>query len=574
MAFGKKQAGASRPSPVVSQGASKGASSAAANGVANGVASNPVANGAAPNQATPNQPAPNQVAPNQVAPNQVAQSVPKGAAVTAPSPTSGVASPPTSKATSGGTAPKATGGTAPPPTSRAGGTPNRATPIGGGIRLAEAEHNVAVADTTGYGSAAVPEEMQQRIQREVLEIIDPSHAANLNPEQMRSEVSAIIENILGADGVALSRTEQDNLTAKTISNMVGYGPIDPLLKDPTITDILVNGPNNVWGEIKGKMQKIAIKFRDEEHLLEICRRIANTMGRRIDESSPLLDARLPDGSRVHIAIKPVAYDGPYISIRKFASVPISLEQMVANGNLSEASAVLLDIAAKIRLNIIVSGGTGSGKTTLLNAISQRIQPSDRILTVEDTVELQLPQPHVVALEARPPNVEGEGEITIRELVKNALRMRPERIIIGEVRGGEVFDMLQAMNTGHDGSLATAHANNSREALIRIENMCLQSGFNLPTKVVRAQIAAAIDLIIQVERMRDGVRRVTEISEVAGIDEETIVTSNIMEYAYKGENEDGILEGDFLISANRPSFYEKAHYFGLADKLNEVLLSGT
>jgi pilus assembly protein CpaF len=352
--------------------------------------------------------------------------------------------------------------------------------------------------------------------------------------------------------------------------MLGFGPLEPLLADDGINDIMVNGPKHVFVERKGKLELSDVTFRDDSHVMSIATRIVTMIGRRIDESTPLVDARLPDGSRVNIIVPPLAIDGPSISIRKFAKKGITLEVMTKQENISPQMAVVLKIAARARLNILISGGTGSGKTTLLNAMSQMIDPTERIVTIEDAAELQLQQPHVVRLETRPANLEGRGEITMRDLVKNALRMRPDRIILGEIRSSEALDMLQAMNTGHDGSLSTVHANRPREALTRLENMIGMAGVNLPSRAVRTQIAAAIDMIVQISRMRDGIRRVTNVTEVVGMEGDVITTQELFAFHYEGEQPDGRLKGRFESSGLRPHFTQRAEYYGLDRALLEAM----
>jgi pilus assembly protein CpaF len=333
---------------------------------------------------------------------------------------------------------------------------------------------------------------------------------------------------------------------------------------------MVNGPFQVYVERKGKLDLTDVKFRDNQHVLNICSRIVSQVGRRVDESQPLCDARLLDGSRVNIIIPPLAIDGPSISIRKFSKKGITLDVMARQRNVSENMAKVMKIAARCRLNILISGGTGSGKTTLLNAMSQLIDVGERIVTIEDAAELQLQQPHVVRLETRPPNLEGAGEINMRDLVKNALRMRPDRIILGEVRGPEALDMLQAMNTGHDGSLGTVHANRPREALTRLENMIGMASVNLPAKAVRTQISSAIDMIVQVSRMRDGMRRITSIMEVVGMEGDVITTQDLYTFEFEGEDTQGNIKGNFRSSGLRPHFMPKAAYFGLDRALMEAM----
>ena len=352
--------------------------------------------------------------------------------------------------------------------------------------------------------------------------------------------------------------------------LLGFGPLEELLTDPDVTDIMVNGPDHIYVERGGRLELAETVFRDNAHVLNVAQRIVSAVGRRVDETSPLCDARLADGSRVNVIIPPLAIDGPSISIRKFAKQKITMEKMEGQNNLSPAMATVLRIAGRSRLNIIISGGTGSGKTTLLNALSRMIDPGERIVTIEDAAELQLQQPHVVRLETRPANLEGEGEITQRELVKNCLRMRPDRIILGEIRAGEALDMLQAMNTGHDGSLCTIHANRPREALTRLENMVAMAGVKLPNEAVRSQIAGAVNMIVQIARMRDGVRRITHITEVVGMEGEVVTTQDLFTFEFEGENPDGTLYGSFKSSGLRPAFAVNAKYFGLEKALLDAM----
>jgi pilus assembly protein CpaF len=352
--------------------------------------------------------------------------------------------------------------------------------------------------------------------------------------------------------------------------MIGLGPLEPLLADETVTDIMVNGPHQVYVERRGKLELTDVVFRDDPHVLHVATRIVTEVGRRVDESTPLVDARLKDGSRVNIIIPPLAIDGPTIAIRKFSKKEITLDVMARQGNISPDMATVLKIAGRCRLNILISGGTGSGKTTLLNAMSRMIDHGERTITIEDAAELQLQQPHVVRLETRPANIEGEGEITMRHLVKNALRMRPDRIILGEIRGEEAIDMLQAMNTGHDGSMGTIHSNTPRDALTRLENMVAMSGFKLPAEAVREQIQSAIHMIIQISRMRDGKRRITQVTEITGMEGEIVTTQDLFKYVFDGENADGTLAGRHECTHLRPNFMPRAEYFGLGTRLLEAM----
>jgi pilus assembly protein CpaF len=396
--------------------------------------------------------------------------------------------------------------------------------------------------------------------------IDPAVAGRMSRARLLSEVRLLVSAIATDEKVQLNELEEAALAAELTDDMVGLGPLEPLLQDDEVTDILVNGPFDVYVERYGKLEKTQARFRDTQHVVNIAQRIASAIGRRIDESSPMVDARLADGSRVNIVLPPLVLNGGTISIRKFAKQNMTLETMVHQGNISTEMAQFLDIAARCRVNILISGGTGSGKTTLLNAVSRHVDSDERIITIEDAVELRLQQPHVVQMETRPPNIEGVGHIPQRELVRNALRMRPDRIIVGEVRGTEAFDMLQAMNTGHDGSMSTIHANSPRDALFRLENMVLMASANLPLRALRAQIASAINIVVQIERSRDGIRRVERICEISGMEGEIVSTRDIFTFQYQGENRDGRIEGTFEPSRLRPDLAAKAAQYGLEKQL--------
>jgi pilus assembly protein CpaF len=400
------------------------------------------------------------------------------------------------------------------------------------------------------------------LRTEAIARIDPAAVARMEPAALRPLLEKLIDEIASESRLQLNGREQAQLAAELVNDMLGLGPLEALLADDTITDIMVNGPERVFVEQRGRLLLAPVRFRDAQHVLNIAQRIASGIGRRIDESSPMVDARLPDGSRVNIVVPPLALDGTCISIRKFARRRIDFAALINHRSISEAMARALEIVARCRLNVIISGGTGSGKTTMLNALSRMIDPGERVVTIEDAAELQLQQPHVVRLETRPPNLEGQGQITQRDLVRNALRMRPDRIIIGEVRGSEAFDMLQTMNTGHEGSMSTIHANNTRDALARIENMVMMGNMGLPMRAIRQQIASAVHLIIQVQRMRDGVRRVTQISEVAGLEGEVIVTQDLFTFEYQGEHRDGSMRGAYRSTGVRPAFIERLAYYGL------------
>ncbi len=429
-----------------------------------------------------------------------------------------------------------------------------------------AEHgNVVSLSTRANIEEAVP-----RIYPLVMERIDSEVATRLTRQEFSHQLSEVVAEVLTELKIQLNRREQRELTDVLLNDMLGLGPLEPLLADESVNDIMVNGAKQIYVERRGKLELTDATFRDNGHVMSVVTRIVSGIGRRIDESTPLVDARLADGSRVNIIIPPLAIDGPSISIRKFAKKTIDLDVMARQRNISPAMATVLKIASRCQLNILISGGTGSGKTTLLNAMSQMIDTDERIVTIEDAAELQLQQPHVVRLETRPPNLEGRGEITMRDLVKNALRMRPDRIILGEIRGAEAIDMLQAMNTGHDGSLGTLHANRPREALTRLENMVGMSGINLPSHAVRTQIAGAVHMILQVSRMRDGVRRVVSITEITGMDGNEIATQELFRYRYEGEGADGMLIGHFESAGLRPHFAPRAEYYGLSELLMQAI----
>ncbi len=414
------------------------------------------------------------------------------------------------------------------------------------------------------------ETAKAQIQPLVLEHMDVAAAAEMPRATFEAQLDGWVKELLGETKNQLNFLEQRELVQSLIADMLGLGPLEPLIDDDTVTDIMVNGAKQVYVERRGKLELTDVAFRDDQHVMNVATKIVTRIGRRIDESRPLVDARLADGSRVNIIIPPLAIDGPSISIRKFSKKTITLDTMAQQANISPEMATLLKIAARCRLNILISGGTGSGKTTLLNALSRLIDPAERTVTIEDAAELQLQQPHVVRLETRSPNLEGTGEITMRELLRNTLRMRPDRIILGEIRGAEALDVLQAMNTGHDGSMSTIHANRPREALTRLENMVGMTGINLPSHAVRTQIAAAVHMIVQISRMRDGMRRVTEVIEVVGMEGEIITTQELFSYQFQGEGADGRLRGIFKSSGVRPHFLPRAEYYGLDRPLLEII----
>jgi pilus assembly protein CpaF len=425
-----------------------------------------------------------------------------------------------------------------------------------------------------WARASARPDPRELIRAALMTRIDPSVASRMPREILLNEITKLVNEIATEDRVHINQLEEADLATQLTDDMTGLGPLEHLLKDDEITDILVNGPFAVYIERGGRLEKTTVSFRDANHVFNVAQRIASSVGRRIDEANPMADARLSDGSRVHIVLPPLVLNGGCISIRKFSHETITLDAMIEQTNLSQAAAKFLEIAAKIRLNLIISGGTGSGKTTLLNAISEAISPSERIITIEDAVELRLQQPHVVQMETRTPNVEGVGFVGQRELVRNALRMRPDRIIVGEVRGSEAFDMLQAMNTGHDGSMSTIHANSCRDALTRLENMVVMANVNWPPQAIRAQIASALSVIVHIERMRDGLRRIQNIVEIVGIEGEIIITRDLFTFKYKGERSDGYLEGILEPSQMRPNVLKRAARYGLERQLLATLgLSG-
>lgn len=408
----------------------------------------------------------------------------------------------------------------------------------------------------------------------LIDTIDLSQLAKLEPDAAREEIRDIVNDIIAIKNFAMSISEQEELLEDICNDVLGYGPLEPLLARDDIADIMVNGAKSVFIEVNGKVEETPIRFRDNQQLLNICQRIVSQVGRRVDESSPICDARLPDGSRVNVIAPPLAIDGTALTIRKFKKDKLTLDQLVNFGAISPEGARVLQIIGRVRCNIVISGGTGSGKTTLLNCLTGFIDKEERVITCEDSAELQLQQPHVVRLETRPPNLEGEGQITMTDLVKNCLRMRPERIIVGEVRGPEVFDLLQAMNTGHDGSMGTIHSNSPRECLNRIESMIAMGGFSLPQKTVREIVCGSVDVIIQAARLRDGSRRITHITEVIGMEGDVIITQDLVTYDITGEDASGNLVGKHSSTGiGRPNFWDRARYFGeeaaLADALEAM-----
>ena len=405
----------------------------------------------------------------------------------------------------------------------------------------------------------------------LIDTIDLSQLARLEPDNAREEIRDIVNDIIAIKNFAMTISEQEELLEDICNDVLGFGPLEPLLARDDIADIMVNGAKQVFIEVNGKVEQTSIRFRDNQQLLNICQRIVSQVGRRVDESSPICDARLPDGSRVNVIAPPLSIDGTSLTIRKFKKDKLTLDQLVKFGAISPQGAEVLKILSRVRCNVIISGGTGSGKTTLLNCLTNYIDRDERVITCEDSAELQLQQPHVVRLETRPPNLEGEGEITMRDLVKNCLRMRPERIIVGEVRGPEVFDLLSAMNTGHDGSMGTIHSNSPRECLNRIESMIAMGGFSLPQRTVREIIVGSVDVIIQAARLRDGSRRITHITEVIGMEGDVIITQDLVLYNIKGEDASGKLIGEHVSTGiGRPHFWDRARYYNEEARLAAAL----
>ncbi len=405
----------------------------------------------------------------------------------------------------------------------------------------------------------------------LIDTIDLSQLAQLDTDSAAEEIRDIVTEIISIKNVVMSIAEQENLLQDICNDVLGYGPLEPLLARDDIADIMVNGAERVFIEVAGKVERTNVRFRDNGQLMNICQRIVSQVGRRVDESSPICDARLEDGSRVNVIAPPLSLDGPTLTIRKFRKDKLTMEDLVKFGSISPAGAKVLGIIGACRCNVLISGGTGSGKTTLLNCMTAYIDPDERVITCEDAAELQLQQPHVVRLETRPPNLEGSGQVTMTDLVKNCLRMRPERIIVGEVRGREAFDLLQAMNTGHDGSMGTIHANSPRESLSRLESMITMGGFNLPSRTIREMVSGSIDVVIQAARLRDGSRRITHVSEVLGMEGDVIVTQDIFVFNIEGEDENGNIIGKHESTGiARPAFWDRARYFGLEKELAEAL----
>ncbi|MFA6665725.1 MAG: CpaF family protein [Armatimonadota bacterium] len=405
--------------------------------------------------------------------------------------------------------------------------------------------------------------LERKIHQKLMEEVDPEQLSKLDRASMANEIQIVMYAVLAQEGIALPARARERMVANIIDEIIGYGPIQPLLEDPNISEVMVNSAKKVYAERSGKIFLTDKVFRDDAHILRIIEKIVSPLGRRIDEASPMVDARLPDGSRVNAIIPPIAISGPTLTIRKFSKDPYTVDDLVGFGSLTKEMADFLKACVLARLNIIVSGGTGSGKTTTLNVLSSFIPNDERIVTIEDAAELQLQQDHIVTLEARPSNLEGRGEISIRMLVKNSLRMRPDRIVIGECRGGEALDMLQAMNTGHDGSLTTAHANSPRHTMSRLETMTLMAGTELPAKAIREQIATAIQLVVQQSRLRDGSRKVTHITEVQGLEGDTVVLQDIFKFDQKGVDANGKVIGKLVATGLRPKFMDKLTQQGIS-----------
>ena len=412
------------------------------------------------------------------------------------------------------------------------------------------------------GALETLENLKRDIHNKLVAKLDLTKVGELQGEVLRREIRLVVEHLCDTEETLLNRAEREQLIEEVLDETFGLGPLEMLLKDQTISDILINGPKSVYVERRGKLEKTDVEFRDNQHLLQIIDRIVSKVGRRVDEVSPMVDARLPDGSRVNAIIPPLALDGAAVSIRRFGSNPLKLEDLLHFRAFTPEIVLLLEAAIKGRLNLVISGGTGSGKTTLLNTLSNFIPSHERIVTIEDAAELQLQQEHAVRLETRPPNIEGKGQISATDLVRNALRMRPERIIIGECRGGETLDMLQAMNTGHDGSLTTMRANSPRDAISRLETMIMMSGFEMPIKAMRQQISSAVHLIVQTNRLQGGPRRVTHVTEIVGMEEDTVVMQDIFRYMQEGVDEAGRARGRFESTGIRPKFMERLESAGI------------
>lgn len=438
-------------------------------------------------------------------------------------------------------------------------------------RLAERSNASADSGPKVEGFEASVHKIKEQVLPRLLERVDPEAASTLSKDELAEEFRPIILEVLAELKLTLNRREQFALEKVLVDELLGLGPLEELLSDPDISDIMVNGPDQTYIEKGGKLVIAPIQFRDEEHLLQIAQRIVNSVGRRVDQTTPLADARLADGSRVNVIVPPLSLRGTAMSIRKFSEKPITLDMLKGFGSMNDPMCTALKICGAARMNIVISGGTGSGKTTMLNALSKMIDPGERVLTIEDAAELRLQQPHWLPLETRPPNLEGKGAITIGDLVKNALRMRPDRIILGEIRGAECFDLLAAMNTGHDGSMCTLHANSPRECLGRMENMILMGDIKIPKEAISRQIAESVDIIVQVKRLRDGSRRTTQVTEVIGMEGDVIVTQDLFKFEYHDEDADGKIIGDWASSSVRPYTLEKARQYGFDQPYLEACL---
>jgi len=418
------------------------------------------------------------------------------------------------------------------------------------------------AQQTGFMGNEVYQELRSRIHRKLLDRVDLTMMERMPPETLRQELKALVERLLSEEPMAINDSERMNMVRDIQHEVLGLGPLEILMADPTVSDILVNTYNQVYVERRGKLELTDVRFENEAHLLKIIDKIVSGVGRRVDESSPMVDARLPDGSRVNAIIPPLAVDGAILSIRRFSLTPLKMNDLIQLKSLTPEMAEILEGLVKAKVNLLISGGTGTGKTTLLNVMSSNIPISERVITIEDAAELQLQQPHVVRLEIRPPNIEGKGEVTPRMLVRNSLRMRPDRIIVGEVRGAEVVDMLQAMNTGHEGSMVTLHANTPRDALTRLENMIGMAGFNLPPKSMREQISSALTAVVHISRLSDGKRKITSIQEITGMEGDVITMQDIFTYEQTGVAADGTVQGHFRATGIRPKFIEILRIHGI------------
>ncbi len=459
-----------------------------------------------------------------------------------------------------------------------GGSPPKSEPVSSPVAAsAKADPRLDAVPTGAVGSAPAERRSDSYYQTKsmifgaLIEAIDLSALSKLDPDSAREEIRDIVHEIITIKNLVLSISEQEDLLDDICNDVLGYGPLEPLLARDDIADIMVNGPGKCFIEVNGKIQLTNVRFRDNAQLMNICQRIVSQVGRRVDESSPICDARLLDGSRVNVIAPPLAIDGAALTIRKFKKDKLTLDQLTKFGSISPAGAEILKIIGRVRCNVVISGGTGSGKTTLLNCLTNYIDPDERVITCEDAAELQLQQAHVVRLETRPPNLEGVGQVTMRDLVKNCLRMRPERIIVGEVRGPEAFDLLQAMNTGHDGSMGTLHANTPRECLSRIESMITMGGYSLPSRTIREMVTTSVDVIIQAARLRDGSRRITHITEVMGMEGDVIITQDLFVYEILGEDAQGKLKGRHRSTGiGRPRFWDRARYYGEEQRLAAAL----